>query len=272
MRFPLVDLPDRPALDALLRDAELALVWNTNDGRFQRAATAVGELSVFTSFISRDATRHAVTPASPSRPPRTTDPAATEVAEREARLQRARHHGGFLALRVPLRHRRETRTRPARFTTGLDVLENFDIEARFLAALRCAAKPRRGASVGTNCLKPTPPQPTPSISPTCAPSPRGPRHRWRPTCSAWAPDCGVESGAGWHGHMGVIYRWRDVAGRSDATVQTLWLVVFGYRTATRPTLDGEAVPVLGPSEWADLTPGWLAGGHRRAGSWHGVRC
>ena len=62
--------------------------------------------------------------------------------------------------------------------------------------------------------------------------------------------------------LAVVDRLRATAGRADATLQTLWLVVFGSTAEARPSIDGAAVPVSGPSEWVDITEAWLENRYR----------
>jgi hypothetical protein len=67
-----------------------------------------------------------------------------------------------------------------------------------------------------------------------------------------------------YGEMGVIDRWRAVAGLAGSSLQTLWLVAFGSTVEPKPMMDGHAVPVLGVSEWVEITSTWLANRHRHA--------
>jgi hypothetical protein len=65
-----------------------------------------------------------------------------------------------------------------------------------------------------------------------------------------------------YGELDTIDRLRDAAGRVDSGLRTLWLVVFGSTADARPTIDGQPVPVIGRSEWVDMTDSWLANAHR----------
>ena len=65
-----------------------------------------------------------------------------------------------------------------------------------------------------------------------------------------------------YGELGTIDRLREAAGRADSPLRTLWLVVFGSSADARPSIDGHALPVIGRSEWVDITDSWLANEHR----------
>lgn len=74
---------------------------------------------------------------------------------------------------------------------------------------------------------------------------------------AWNPGVLVR-----YGELAVVDRLRARAGLADSDLQTLWLVVFGSTVDAKPLVDGEPVPVLGASEWPDITDVWLTNRHR----------
>jgi serine/threonine protein kinase len=256
-RFPLVTLPDRPALDDVLADADLAVLWDPEhlpSGIYRRPDTAVGELSTVAPAYSRAGTRV----ANPSRPAvAPADPAVAAAAELEARLQRSLAHGGFLALRVPTPHRVELQRELARFTGPPHGLHVVDLERVFLAELRAVAAAQRvqwerlvtadldseGTTGYTNLRIFT--------REAAARTADHVRHAGERVL-AWNPGILVR-----YGHMAVIDQLRGIAGLADSDLQTLWLVVFGSTAESKPSIDGQVLPVQGASEWVDITVDWL---------------
>ncbi|MDQ6797261.1 MAG: hypothetical protein M3011_04415, partial [Actinomycetota bacterium] len=265
-RFPQVTLPDRPALDQALNDAEVAVVWNVEagaggSGAYERDDTGVGGLSGVTSGIRRLPTRTATGPWSPSAAD--ADPHVQAAADLEGRLQRSLEHGGFLALRVPTSRRGELRRELARFTAEPYGVVPVDLERWFLDELRTAAANRKiswdklvaadGAVAGSldhSNLR---------ILTRAAAE----RVELRVLAAgarvlAWNPGVLVR-----YGELAVVDRLRARAGLADSDLQTLWLVVFGSTVDAKPLVDGQPVPVLGASEWVDITDVWLTNRHRQ---------
>ena len=261
-RFPQVRLPERPELDAVLAVAEVAVTWSDAVQKFVRAEPAVGALSTFTSLVRRDSTR-IVTPASPQ--PlliAEIDPAVAAAIELEGRLDRSLRTGGFLALRVPTTRRTELRRELARFTGDPYYMTTVDIEALFVDELRTVAADKRvpweklveadlateGTTDHTNLH---------ILTREAAARVEGRLAHAGQHVLAWNP--GVLAR---YGELDTIDRLREAAGRVDSELRTLWLVVFGSTADARPTIDGQPVPVIGRSEWVDVTDAWLANAHR----------
>lgn len=263
-RFPLVRLPDRPELDRVLHEADVAVSWDPqrgDDGAYVRDDTAVGDLSTMTGVMARAGTR-AVTTA--PRPPAVapSDPAVLAASELEGRLTRSLVHGGFLALRAPTTRRTELKRELARFTGAPHQLRTIDLEQIFLDELRSVAADRRvdwerlvsadQAAEGT----------TDHTRLRILAREAAERTEQRVLTAgervlAWNPGILAR-----YGEMGVIDRLRSTAGLADVDLQTLWLVVFGSTAEARPTIDGQVVPVQGASEWVDITDAWLTNLHR----------
>lgn len=260
-RFPDVDLPDRPQLDQDLLDAGVAVAWHDGTETFVRTDTVVGNLTSMTSVVSRQPTR--ATPARTTPPPGHTDPEAEEAADVEGRLLRSLEHGGFLALRVPTAQGPAARRELARFTGAPHHVVSVDLERWFLDELRAAADAKRvawpkvieadlaaEASDDHTYLRILTHLAAQQLEPKVAAA--GER------VLAWNP--GVLAA---YGELGLVDRLRERAGRAGDGLRTLWLVVHGSAADPKPTIDGEPVPVLGPSEWVDLTTSWLANRHGR---------
>lgn len=265
-RFPLLALPARPQLDELLIAADVAVHWDPArrvEGAYVRDEPVVGGLSSLTSLVSRASTRTPTTP--PLR--RTTraeeDPVVVAAAELEGRLERSLDHGGFLVLRVPTNRRIELARELARFTGGPHRVVPVDLEAAFLEELRAEAASRR---VGWERLASADlalPGTTDYTNLRLLARPALERTERRvlvagPRVVAWNP--GVLRR--YDDTLAAVDRLRATAGRTDAALQTLWLVVFGSTSEARPSIDGAAVPVSGPSEWVDITMAWLENRHR----------
>jgi serine/threonine protein kinase len=261
-RFPQVRLPERPELDKALTAAEVAVRWSDTSQKFVRIETAVGDLTTFTSLVRRDSTR-IVTPSNrQSLPTAETDPAVAAAIELEGRLDRSLRSGGFVALRVPTTRRAELQRELARFTGDPHYMSTVDIEKWFLEELRALAADKRvaweklvtadraaeGTTDHTN-LRILTREAAARVEDRLA-------HAGQRVL-AWNP--GVLAR---YGELDIIDRLRDAAGRVDSGLRTLWLVVFGSTADARPTIDGEPVPVIGRSEWVDVTDSWLANAHR----------
>lgn len=265
-RFPLVVLPERPALDQAMAEADVAVVWESQPadgaGQYVREQTPVGGLSSLTSVVQRESTRVA-TPSDQWPVVYTnTDPEVQAAADLEGRLERSLQHGGFLTLRVPTNRRLELRRELARFTGTPHDVVSLDLERWFLEELRADAAAKSVSwerLVSADVADPGSKDQTNLRILTHAAAERvearvlaaGTR------VMAWNPGVLVR-----YGEMAVIDRLRGRAGLADSDLQTLWLVVFGSTVDPKPLIDGQPVPVLGASEWVDITDAWLTNRHR----------
>ena len=66
--------------------------------------------------------------------------------------------------------------------------------------------------------------------------------------------------------VGFLERLRDRVGRrpepGTPPLHGLWVLIPADDVGTLPVLDGRAIPVIGPSQWARLTHSWLTNAHR----------
>ena len=265
-RFPLVTVPDRPALDEALRQADVAVTWHEPEGdepgAFRRRSTAVGDLTAMTSLVERQPTdvvrrqRPSTAPTSP------VDPTVTIALEIEGRLERSLAHGGFLALRVSTTQGPALRRELARFTAEPHGVVPVDLEAWFLTELRAAAEARRigwEKLVAADLAAEGSTDHTNLRILTAAAAEQVEQRVLAAGARVVAWNAGVLAR---YDQMGVVDRLRDRAGRADAALQTLWLVVYGSTAEAKPAIDGQPVPVLGPSEWVDIEGPWLGFRHR----------
>ncbi|MDQ2826493.1 MAG: hypothetical protein M3Y04_06005, partial [Actinomycetota bacterium] len=265
-RFPLIVLPSRPQLDKLLADADLAVVWDPDrgvEGAYVRPDLTVGGLSSLTSLGARASTRMTGRPPHRRVAVGDADPVVAAAAELEGRLERSLDHGGFLVLRAPTNRRVELQKELAHFTGEPHRVVTVDLEAVFLDELRTEAASRRVgwerltsadvADVGTTDYSNL------RLLTTLA-ARRTEQHVLDAGACVVAWNPGILKR--YDETLTVIDRLRATTGRADASLQTLWLVVFGSTAESRPSIDGAAVPVSGPSEWVDITEAWLANRHR----------
>lgn len=258
-RFPRAQVPSRPELDAVLREAEVAVTWSGEE--YQRLETAVGELTTLTAVDTRQPTR-AERPVRPSAVPvAEVDPQVAKAIEIDGRLKRSVEHGGFLVLRVPTNERRDARRGLARFTGTPYDMATVDLERWFLDELRGAAEARRipwETLVHADLAAPGTTDHT-NLRILTREAAIGVEERVLAAGArviAWNP--GILAA---YDELNVLDRIRNRTGRADAKLQTLWLVVFGSRAEAKPTVDGQPIPVLGASEWLDLEVPWLKNLH-----------
>ncbi len=265
-RFPQVRLPERPELDAALKAAEVAVTWSESGQKFVRTETVVGDLSTVTSFVRRDPTRIASPTERKSLPHDEVDPAVAAASELEGRLDRSLLSGGFLALRVPTTRGNELRRGLARFAGEPQRMASVDIEQVFLEELRAVATEKRVEWEKLIAADLAPEGTTDHTNLRILTHETATRVEARltkagPRVVAWNP--GVLAR---YGELSTIDHLRGAAGRADSPLRTLWLVVFGSSADARPSIDGHALPVIGRSEWVDVTDSWLGNEHRSRGA------
>ena len=261
-RFPLVRVPERPELDQILERAEVAVVWDTRAEKFQPARPVVDNLTSFTSLVSRASTRMAGHGLISRVGPTELEPDVAAAVEIDGRLERSLRSGGFLALRVPTTRGVELRRELARFTGEPHRMAVVDLEVWFLEELRAAAEERRVRWEKVEHADLAPPGTVDYTNLRILTHDAAVRVEHR-VLNAGARVLAYNPGMfARYEELAVIDRLRDVSGRADAGLRTLWLVVFGSSADPLPMIDGQAVPVSGPSEWIELTDTWLSNAHR----------
>jgi hypothetical protein len=245
-------LPVRPALDDLLREAGIELVWDAVADCYcapQRSAIAG-----FTSLVSSSSTR---LPTAHTRlPVRRTDPDVARALEVEQRLEHAARDGGLLVLLAP----------PVDVVQAGHDLErlsvtSLDADRLLLDALRQQAENRGvkwGAVLGADASAP------------------GERlwGRLQTLVSAAVPVIEERLAATEgtvllrnlgllvrYGQLAMVERLRDrlLAG---GPLVGLWILVPADRQSERPLLDGAPIPVLTQNEVLRLSDPWLSNLHR----------
>jgi hypothetical protein len=262
-RFPRMRVPDRPELDAVLAASEVAVVWDTQSERFRREQPVVGNLTSYTSMVSRASTRMAGQSDLPRVAQIEVSPEVAEAIEIDGRLERSLRTGGFLILRTPTNRGTEVRRELARFTGEPQRMVVVDLEAWFLEELRAVADDRGGIRWDVVLDADLAPAGTVDYTNlrilTHDAALRVEQRVLRAGARVLAYNPGLFAR---YEELGVIDRLRDAAGRADAELRSLWLVVFGSTADPLPMIDGRAVPVIGPSEWVSLSDAWLGNKHR----------
>jgi serine/threonine protein kinase len=268
VRFPNLELPDRPALDDALAAAGLPYTWDDTSDTYRSIAAPVGGEQL-TVGPARAATVVSVggrtlAPADPQDP----DVAAALAVQR--RLDASVAEGGFLALRVPTDRVVDAREGLSRWVhkdgqQDDDCLVEVDLEATFLTHLRAEAERRKvvwsnvpGADdpTGADWTKL-------SVLASAAVEATLAEVRSHRRVLAWFPGAIVR-----HGGDLVptpLDQLRTAATDRDGDLELLWLVVLGGQADALPAVDGTPVPIVAPTEWLDVTEPWLANKHRGTG-------
>ncbi|MEI2702181.1 MAG: protein kinase [Baekduia sp.] len=253
-RFPHAQLlPDRPALDRLLRESGFELQWEATLETYvvpQRSG-ATG-LTSFESSISRLATANVTTLSRP-----TTDPEVAEAQAFEQRLLDARQAGGMLSLMVYP----QDLVVAGRELRRLDVAA-IDVDELLIRQLHAAATDlgipdwnvvlaadaEDRTSVEWANLNRLVQQAMPAVEDRIATTPG----------TALLENVGLLAR---YDQLGLFdhLRERIMAGEP---LRTCWTLLPADDQTDRPAIDGQAVPVLTPNEWSRIPRSWLRNLHR----------
>ena len=244
-------LPERPDLDALLRDAGSELHWEPDAADGQGAYRS--PLRQFVTIDSATSYTHAASGAS-----RVADTGATEWGDAVAfdqRLRRALENRVFLALTVS-RHRLAEAERMLASAFAVDARSADELLIRHMKAavdeagadwrivLRADREPRGSADWATLM--------------------RLVGHRALPRVRA---ELAAAQRAVLLTNLGLLARYdqmafldllRDSAGRLDGP-PGVWLLVPSDAQESRPMIDRKPVPVFTAAQWARIPSAWLAG-------------
>jgi hypothetical protein len=245
-RYPAAaELPERPALDALVHDAGPDLEWSPELRRYVSGSR--GASSGSTSLA-----RHRTASGEP--------PESAEVAEArtfEHRLRHAARPGAFLALTVAPRNMAlaegELRRRFA--AAGISV------DAVLLRHMRTEAE-RLGASWDA------------VLRADAAPADSADGRRLRQLVHRALREAERELLAGTgtvllahpgllarYDRLDVLERLKAAAGQPGAPA-AVWVLIAAGAQSPLPVIDGHAVPVITPAEWTRIPDAWLANVHR----------
>jgi hypothetical protein len=261
VRYPEAEpLPGRSVLDGLLSSAGSHLRWVAEAAQGRGAYHAprhdVLTLSAGSTSLPREQTSHALAPE--------TTPEVATARQLEERLRRATKEGAFLVLMVEPRHLdRATQELASRFN-----VETLSLEEALIRHMKAEAL-RSGADWNTVLRADT--------------ADRGTRD-WqnllllvRRALGALEPQVLGAGRTVLLTHPGLLARYdqvdflerlRDRVGRrpepGTPVLHGLWVLIPADDVGALPVLDGKAIPVIGPSQWARIPPAWLANAHRAA--------
>lgn len=254
-RYPEAEpLPDHPDLEPLLVEVGLDLKWDAASSCYRRPGAI---LPISSTGASSLPSRLATAPG--SRLARRDDPDSAEAANFEERLESARRHGQFLALTVrPSLLGRCEADLLARFP----LLERVSLDALFLRHLKALA-----GSEGIDWPV--------ILDADTVPGSEDWQYLQVLVKRAVPLVRDELLGASRHVllvHPGLLSRYRlmnlveqvrDQVGR-PGRCPGLWLLLPGEEGQTLPTLDGQAVPVLGAGQHVNVPLAWLRNAHRGA--------
>ena len=255
-RFPHAQpLPDRPALDTLLRDANFDYQWDPDRDSYiiPSRAALTGDTS-YESSLTRLATANVTTTARPA-----TDPQIVEALDFEQRLIDGQRDGGMLSLMAyPLdlaAAARELRRLPV---TGID------LDELIIRQLHAAADDHQIADWQIVLTADAEDHTTVDW--------RNLTRLVQQAMSAVEEAIAATQGTVLIEHAGLLARYGQLAffDRMRARIMdggplhACWILLPADDQTDRPLIDGEAVPVLTPNEWARIPRSWLKNLHRAA--------
>jgi serine/threonine protein kinase len=261
-RYPEAEpLPGRPQLDKLLNEAGCRFEWNASGGAHKEG--------LYQSIRHEHTTIHLTTATRISRsggemPHSLQDGVSPELADARSfqkRLAKAAQEGTFLALRVPPKYVRSVEDR-LKNDFGLTVC-SFD--ALLVGELKRVAEEKRikrwdvildadgGGRDGANWRK--------LMGLVGLAVPRVEKQLKEKSGTVLLTDPGLLAR---YGKMDMISRLQDQTLRPEG-LHGLWMLIPSDDQTTGPAINGEAVPVITPSQWASTPRIWIRGVHDQPG-------
>ena len=255
-RYPeAAPLPDRPALDDLLREAGFDLEWVPDAARGAGAYRPREAYRIPVPSVTSTLTRFRTRVGPPVTVP---DETVLEARAFEERLRKAAAAGQFLVLATDPRGLTRARQELARF--GVEVV---DTDALLVSAmkqeaakapvnwdvvLRADAAPRDGTEWRNLQLLVTRAMASVTTSLLARPG----------TVLLINPGLLAR-----YDRLGLLHEVHQQLGKPGG-LQGLWVLVPADGQAVQPLLDGVAVPVIGRGQWARIPEPWLRNEHRAA--------
>jgi hypothetical protein len=244
-RYPEAEpLPDRPELDALLKDAGWDLEWSEEAQAWLRAGAAglsTGSSS-YTRFLSTEAGRRVQTEEE------------AEVSRLQERLGRSVQEGSFLVLSVRPRWYRQARQ---------ELEERFGVQVCSLDRLLVEAMREKAQAMKVDWRVVLDADATPATKnwANLMRLVRAARPLVQERLRALdQPVLLVEAGLlARYQQMDLLEDLRDRAGSRDGT-PAVWLLIPADEQHDLPVLDGHAIPILTPGQRARIPGAWLRGG------------
>ena len=258
-RYPEVEpLPDRPQLDALLEEAGCRFEWNPTAGTHREG--------LYQAVRHEHTTVHLTTTTRMSFPDTETVAAETGISPEQAdaqafqqRLDKAALEGSFLALRVPPKHSRGVE-KLLKETFKLTV---YSFDVLLVTALKEVAKEKRikrwqvildadsEGHNGSNWRK--------LMGLVGLAIPQVETQLKSEPGTVLLTDPGLLAR---YGKMDMISRLQDQTLRLDG-LHGLWMLIPSDDQSAGPSINGEAVPVITPGQWARVPSGWTNGLHQK---------
>jgi serine/threonine protein kinase len=256
-RYPEAEqLPDRPALDALLAEVELDLQWSHEKGAYSYPSRdAVSALSSSTHHVRHKTQLGAGLKVSE------VPPEVADARMLENKLRRANREGAFLALTVA----------PHDFIDAeKELIRRFNLDRRSLDEMLIRAMQEQAAAAKVNWK---------AVLQADAAGPDG--QNWKRLVQL--VDRGItvveqqlaESKQtvllvytgllARYNRLNMIERLRDQIGTSESRLHGLWVLLAADEQAVLPMLNGMAVPVIGPGQWGRIPEAWIYNRHRANG-------
>lgn len=255
-RYPEAEpLPARPALDALLTEAGFDFLWNGEALDGQGAYTSRDTLQVQVPSPTSTLTRYSTRPGQPTI---AEDGDVLDARAFEERLRYAVSSGQFLALTAGPRDLRRAEQELQRFGVAPLDLDAVIVRAMKEAALAAGASwdiVRRADAAGPRSadwnnllvlVRRTMPAVTRALSPS--------------GLTPLVTNLGLLAR---YTQLGVLSEVRNAIGQPDGP-KGLWLLVPSTGLAPLPVVDGHAIPVITPAQWARIPEPWLRNVHRAA--------
>lgn len=249
-RYPeAAKLPNRPALDGLLRQADLEFIWDLKGEKY--VSSIRDNLSITSSsLMSRQ-------PTGRGTPLEEVTPEIADARQFEERLQRAIREGAYQVLLVePHRYQQTYEELCARFPVQL-----MDFEGLLIEALRQVAEQAR---VQWDLVLRTDALPGQGdwdklmlLVGRAMPLVEAQLMAARQTVVLIYPGLLAR-----YGQMTLLERLRDLIGRPGG-ILGLWILVPNGQQAV---IDGKAVPVLSPGQRSRIPESWLRNEHRARGN------
>jgi serine/threonine protein kinase len=255
-RFPNAQpLPGRPPLDRLLQDAGLDISWNETENAY----VAVHQVAVtgLTSFASSIGRQQTATGSAQPRP--ASDPDVVAAQEFERRLTASKRDGGMLSLMAYPQELPDASKELGRLG-----VKRIDVDALLIEALHRVAEELqigdwdivlsadaadRSSTDWTN-LGRLVARAMPAVEQQIAGS----------SGTVLLEHVGLLAR---YGQLGLFDRLRDMI-MAGSPLHACWTLLPADEQADRPAVDGAAVPVLTPNEYARVPMPWLRNLHRAA--------
>jgi serine/threonine protein kinase len=258
-RYPEADLlPGRPILDSLLEAAGSYLTWVAEAAQGRGAYRALRRDMITLSSGSTPPVREPTGDTSSAE----STPELADARRLEERLQRAAREGAFLALMVDPRYLDRA---------AAELAGRFDVEVRSLDEVLIRHMRAEAARVEADWA-------VVLRADTSAPESRDWQNLLllvRRALAALEPELAAVGRTlvltypgllARYGQMDALERLRDRVGRRPGPgapmLHGLWVLIPASDVSALPVLDDQAIPVIGPSQWARLTSAWLANAHR----------